>query len=149
MTSPVVSLLADQTLPLVEDIMSFKHVRHLPVVDEAGRLRGLVSHRDLLRAQISTLSFLTGDQRRASQEDVRVRELMTHNISIVKPNTPASIAGEMLAAHGFGCLPVVDEQDVVVGIITERDFLRYAMKALEATTDTAPHATDADLPAPA
>ena len=59
MSQPVVSLFAEQTLPLAEDIMRYKHLRHLPVVDETGHLVGLVSHRDLLRAQISSLSGLT------------------------------------------------------------------------------------------
>jgi CBS domain-containing protein len=131
MTSPVVSLFAEQTLPLAEEIMRFKHIRHLPVVDDSGRLLGLVSHRDLLRAQISSLIGLSDEQRRARQEDVRVHQLMTRDIWTVKPNTLASAAGQMLADHRFGCLPVVDEQDVVVGIITERDFLRFATKAIE------------------
>jgi len=131
MTSPVVSLFAEQTLPLADDIMRFKHIRHLPVIDEGGRLLGLVSHRDLLRAQISSLTGLTDDQRRARQEEVRVRELMTRDVWTVQPTTLASSAGKMLADHRFGCLPVIDEQQVVVGIITERDFLRFATKAIE------------------
>lgn len=131
MTSPVVSLFAEQTLPLAEAIMRFKHIRHLPVIDDAGRLVGLVSHRDLLRAQISSLTGLTDEQRRARQEEVRVRELMTRDIWTVKPATLASVAGKLLADHRFGCLPVVDEQGVIIGIITERDFLRFAIKAIE------------------
>jgi CBS domain-containing protein len=131
MTSPVVSLFAEQTLPLAEDIMRYKHLRHLPVVDDEGRLVGLVSHRDLLRAQISTLTGLTADQRRARQEDVRVRELMTRDIWTVTPETLASVAGKTLGDHRFGCLPVVDERNVVVGIITERDFLRFATRSIE------------------
>jgi CBS domain-containing protein len=131
MTSPVVSLLAEQTLPLAEDIMRFRHIRHLPVIDDDGRLLGLVSHRDLLRAQISSLAGLTDEQRRARQEDVRVRQLMTRDVWTVKPGTLASVAGKMLADHRFGCLPVVDEQGVVIGILTERDFLRFATKAIE------------------
>ena len=131
MTSPVVSLFAEQTLPLAEDIMRFKHIRHLPVIDDTGRLLGLVSHRDLLRAQISSLTGLTDEQRRTRQEDVRVRHLMTRDVWTVKPSTLASVAGKTLADHRFGCLPVVDEHDVVVGIVTERDFLRFATKAIE------------------
>jgi CBS domain-containing protein len=131
MTAPVVSLFAEQTLPLAEDIMTFKHIRHLPVVDEAGHLLGVVSHRDLLRGQISSLAGLTTEERRARQQDVRVRQLMTRDIWTVTPHTLASVAGKMLADHRFGCLPVVDERNLVVGIITERDFLRFATKAIE------------------
>jgi len=131
MTSPVVSLFAEQTLPLAEDIMRFKHIRHLPVIDDDGFLLGLVSHRDLLRASISSLTGLTQDQRRARQEDVRVRDLMTRDVWTVRPDTLATAAGKTLADHRFGCLPVVDEHERVVGIITERDFLKYATRMIE------------------
>ena len=131
MTSPVVSLFAEQTLPLAEDIMRFKHFRHLPVTDDDRRLLGLVTHRDLLRAQISSLTGLSPIQRRARQADIRVRELMTRDVWTVTPRTLASVAGQTLADHRFGCLPVLDDQGVVVGIVTERDFLRFAIKAIE------------------
>ena len=130
MSSPVVSLFAEQTLPLVEDIMRFKHIRHLPVVDDTGRLVGLVSHRDLLRAQISSLTGLTDRQRRARQAEVRVRELMTRDVWTVHPETLASVAGQTMAEHRYGCLPVIDEQQLLVGIVTERDFLKFATKAI-------------------
>ena len=130
MSSPVVSLFAEQTLPLAGDIMRFKHIRHLPVVDDDGRLVGLVTHRDILRAQISFLTGLTDEQRRARQEEVRVRELMTRDLWTVHPDTLASVAGQTISEHHYGCLPVVDDRYVLVGIVTERDFLKFATKAI-------------------
>ena len=131
MSSPVVSLFAEHTLPLAEDIMSFKHVRHLPVVDDTRRVVGLISHRDLLRAQISSLVGLTSDERRARQDGVRVHQIMTRDVWTVGPETLASVAGRTLLDHRFGCLPVVDGERGLVGIITERDYLRFAIKAIE------------------
>lgn len=131
MSSPVISLFAEQTLPLAEDIMNLKHLRHIPVLDDDRRLVGLVSHRDLLKAKISTLAGLTERQQRARQEDVRISALMTRDVWTVRPETLASVAGQTLLDHKFGCLPVVDENEVVVGIITERDFLKFAVKAVE------------------
>lgn len=130
MTAPVVSLFAEQTLPLAEDIMSFKHLRHLPVVDDNRHVVGLVSHRDILRAQISSLTGLTKPQTRARQEDVRIEDLMTRDVWTVTPETLASVAGRTLLDHRFGCLPVVEGR-FLVGILTERDFLRFAIKTIE------------------
>jgi CBS domain-containing protein len=132
MSTPVVSLFTEQSLPLVEDIMTFKHIRHLPVVDPVGRLVGLVSHRDLLRAQISTLTGLTNGQRRARQADVVVRDIMTIDVWTVTPHTTAAAAARTLADHRIGCLPVVDSDSTLAGIITERDFLMYALQSLDA-----------------
>jgi CBS domain-containing membrane protein len=131
MTTPVVTFFAEQTLPLAEDVMHFKHLRHLPVVDDIGRLVGLVSHRDLLRAQISSLLGLTDEQRRARQADVRIWQVMTRDIWTVRPDTDVRAVGRTLLDHEFGCLPVIDGADRIVGIITERDFVKYALDQLD------------------
>ncbi len=131
MSAPVVSLFAEQTLPLADDIMHFKHLRHLPVVDEMGKLVGLVSHRDILRAQISSLTGLTDGERRARQEHVKVDQIMTRDVWTAGPDALASNAGRLLLDHRFGCLPVVDTTGRLVGIVTERDYLHFAVKAIE------------------
>lgn len=130
MSPSVVSLFAEQTLPLAEDIMRYKHVRHLPVIDDDGRLVGLVSHRDLLRAHVSSLAHLSTELMRERVRDVKVREIMTQDVWTVAPETLASVAGRTLMDHPFGCLPVVDEGRRLIGIVTERDFLRFAMRLL-------------------
>lgn len=128
MSEPAVTFFPEQTLPLAEDVMRYKHLRHLPVIDDDRRLVGLLTHRDLLAAQISTLSGLTEAQRRARQEDVTVRQVMTRDIWTVAPGALASVAGRTLLDHVYGCLPVVDDEHRLVGIVTERDYLRFAIK---------------------
>ena len=131
MSTPVVTFFAEQTLPLAEDVMRIHRFRHLPVIDNDGRLRGLITHRDLLRGQISVLTGLSDSQRRARQEEIRIDQLMTRDVWTVNPETLASHAGQTLIDHKFGCLPVIDRDGVLRGIVTERDFLRFAIKALE------------------
>jgi CBS domain-containing membrane protein len=131
MSTPVISLFAEQTLPLADDVMRFKHLRHLPVIDEANHLVGIVSHRDILRAQISELVGLSERDRRARQEHVKVSQIMTRDVWTAGPDAYASSAGKLLLDHRFGCLPVVDAAGQLVGIITERDYLRFAIKAIE------------------
>jgi CBS-domain-containing membrane protein len=131
MSKPVISLFVEQTVPLADDIMRFKHLRHLPVIDESGKLVGLVSHRDILRAQISSLTGLTEAEMRARQDNVKVTQIMTRDVWTAGPDTFASNAGRLLLDHSFGCLPVVDAAGQLVGIVTERDYLRFAVKAIE------------------
>ena len=131
MSEKVVTFFAEQTLPLAEEVMRIHRFRHLPVIDNDGRLAGLITHRDLLRGQISVLTGLTKEQRQARQEEVRISELMTSDVWTVTPETLASHAGQTLLDHKFGCLPVVDANRMLCGIVTERDFLRFAVKALE------------------
>ena len=56
---------------------------------------------------------------------------MTTEVWTVGPDTLASVAGHTLLDHVFGCLPVVDAERRLVGIVTERDYLRFAIKAIE------------------
>lgn len=131
MSTDVVTFFAEQTLPLAEDVMRIHRFRHLPVIDNERRLVGLITHRDLLRGQISVLTGLTEQERRARQDEVRISRLMTRDIWTVNPDTLASHAGQTLLDHKFGCLPVVDANRVLCGIVTERDYLKFAIKALE------------------
>jgi CBS domain-containing membrane protein len=131
MSTQVVTFFAEQTLPLADDVMRIHRFRHLPVIDNDRRLVGLVTQRDLLRGQISVLTGLSESERRARQEDIQISSLMTPDVWTVNPETLASHAGQTLLDHKFSCLPVVDENRVLCGIVTERDFLRFAIKALE------------------
>jgi CBS domain-containing membrane protein len=135
MSSPVVSLFGEQTMPLAEDIMAFRHVRHLPVVDDRNCLLGVVTHRDILRAQVSSLVGLTVEQRRTRQAAVRAADIMTETVWTVKPDMTAASAARLLLEHRFGCLPVVTTTGELVGIVTERDFLKLASETLDAGVD--------------
>ncbi len=131
MSTHLLTLFAEQTLPIAEELMKLKRLRHIPVIDDAGRLVGLVSHRDLLRAQYSDLTGLDVDDRRRLESRVPVSSIMTVDVWTVHPDMLASKAGELLLDNRFGCLPVIDAEQRLIGVLTEADFLRFAIKALE------------------
>jgi len=131
MSTRVVSLFAEQSLPLAEDIMQFKHVRHLPVIDETNRLVGIVSDRDLLGAQISSLSKLMPTDRRELLDRTSVSQVMTVDVWTAGAEMTAANAGRLLLEHRFSCLPVVDDAGQLIGIVTERDLVRLAVAALD------------------
>jgi CBS domain-containing protein len=55
---------------------------------------------------------------------MRAKDLMTYPVITVRPETPAKEAARLLASHGFTALPVVDVDDVVVGIVSDADLIR-------------------------
>ncbi|MGZ4656042.1 MAG: CBS domain-containing protein, partial [Blastococcus sp.] len=55
---------------------------------------------------------------------MQVREVMTRDVITVAPDTPVKEVGELLAGWGFAAVPVVDEDDVLVGLVAEADILR-------------------------
>ena len=131
MTSEVITLFEEQTLPVADDIMKFRRVRHLPVVDENDVLVGLVTHRDVLRAQVSYVSFVKGGQRGSIDLDIKVADVMSKDVWTVSPDTPAFEAGQLLADHAFSCLPVIVPGRKLVGILTDRDFLKFSLEVLD------------------
>jgi CBS domain-containing protein len=137
MTRTVFTLSPTQSVPLAEAMMSIKHIRHVPIVDDAGHLQGLVTHRDLLAACISTLTPLSDDERSSLQLSVPVSRLMQRDVWTIASAAPARSAARLMRDHQIGCLPVVDD-GVLVGILTGTDLLDLAARSLEtvASPDT-------------
>ena len=123
MSEKIVPISADERLSTVEDIMTLGGVRHMPVV-KRGRLVGVVSERDLLRASLSALSGIGNDERRAFLHAVEISEVMSEPPITIDSDAKVEEAAHLMAEHRIGCLPVL-EKDELVGMVTETDLLRY------------------------
>lgn len=98
-------------------LMQELRVRHMPVVDERRRLRGLISHRDLISGHFTLQAAETGVERNAGT-------LMTLELDTVKPDDCLHCAARLMFERKRGSLPVVDGAGRLVGILTEADFVR-------------------------
>jgi CBS domain-containing protein len=123
MAEKIVTISADDRLSTVEDIMTLGGVRHMPVV-RAGRLVGVVSERDLLRASLSNLTAFGSEQRRAFLQAVEIKRVMSTPPVVIHPDATPEEAALVMAEKKIGCLPVV-EDDELIGLVTETDVLRY------------------------
>ncbi len=109
-------------LDLAASLMHWRHVRHVPVEDDAGRLIGIVSHRDLIE--------LMAAGKCGNSTGITVKDVMRTDIVTVTPETPTLDALELMRDKNIGCLPVV-QNERLVGIITAHDFLTVSTKLLE------------------
>jgi CBS domain-containing protein len=113
MTQEVMTLGPQQTFADTVALMANRFFRHVLVVDEDQRLCGVVSDRDILRALARTLNWKAKS----------ISEIMTRDAFTVAPDTPISTAiREMLTNH-ISCLPVIDSDGRVCGILTSTDLL--------------------------
>ncbi|MCI0393772.1 MAG: CBS domain-containing protein [Chloroflexi bacterium] len=116
----------DTPLREVINVMKRQGCRQLPVVDEAGRVVGIITDRDVRLAVNSPVVLHERWQDDRLLETVTAESCMTPNPITVTPETPAYRAAEMLSAYKFGALPVLDNGRLV-GIISVTDFLdRFA-----------------------
>lgn len=129
MTSPVVAVGHTDNLKVVEDLMEWKHVRHLPVVDDGNAVVGIITHRDLLRACVSSVAEISQPEQDALLRGIPVRAIMRSGILTASPDTDVREAAKTMLDHKIGCLPVV-EHGKLVGILTEADFLRVLLEIL-------------------
>jgi CBS domain-containing membrane protein len=129
MTRDVVTLEERQTLENLEHAMRALRFRHMPVVD-GRRLIGLVSQRDLLRTSASSLLPARREQAEFLSKQFAVGDVMTRDIQTVHPDTPLSEVTRMMRRNQLGCLPVVEAENTLVGIITEADFVKLCERLL-------------------
>jgi CBS domain-containing protein len=123
METKLVTISANERLSMVEDIMTLGRVRHMPVV-QGGRLVGVVSERDLLRASLSVLSEHRDAERRAFLHVVEISRVMSTPPIVIGPDATIEQAALLMADKKIGCLPVV-AGDELVGMVTETDVLRW------------------------
>lgn len=134
MAKDPVTIDPEVTVGAALDIMRTKHIRHLPVVDEAGALRGIVTDRDLRHAAFAPAlqEYLSVRARRLARqlgrtlESLRVRDVMTWAVVTAAPETPVLSAALIMFESRVGSLPII-ERGRLVGLLTEQDVLKALM----------------------
>ena len=103
-------------------------IRHLPVVDDDGTLRGILSNRDFRRL----LDFMDPEGRIPHVRDIAVSEIMTKVPQVITahPDTPVVNIAQVMVTRKVGGMPIVDAQHRVVGILTQKDVLRELVRQL-------------------
>lgn len=130
MTTEPCTLRETDTINDARQIMTEKHIRHIPITDSENHVLGLVTQRDVLAATEPVMSLSTRSDEVVAQPDIRLSEIMIRNVSVIHQSDSLRSAALHLQAHKYGCLPVVSD-DCLVGIVTDSDFIAIAINLLE------------------
>lgn len=114
MSTALVTVKATDSLTSARAEMEIGMIRHLPVVDDNQRLIGVLSDRDILHLRTQK----------------RVADLMTRDVFTVSPMAPASKAASIMLDNRISSVLVVDDNGVLVGVVTQTDYLDLARRSL-------------------
>ncbi len=128
MTSPVITISPDTPVLEAAKMMKDHGIERLPVVDD-GKLVGIVTKDRVLRASPSMATSLSLHEIHYLFAKLTVKEIMRTNVVTVTPDTTVENAVRLAQEKRVGCLPVV-EDDQVVGILTTNDFFYLVLNPL-------------------
>jgi CBS domain-containing protein len=127
MTPHVYTVRGDSTLGEVARIMVERDIRAVPVVDDAGALMGMVTHRELLRFLVPEFQHRSksGEFRRAGADPqvLPVRDAMSRSVLCLSDEQPLADVASLMNSKDVDRFPVVRE-GVVVGFLTRADLIR-------------------------
>ena len=124
MTTDVVSVTPETSLLKVGKLMKDHHVRRLPVLDEKGRVVGIISDRDVRDASPSKATTLDMYEMHYLLAELKAKNIMTTNPLTVKPSDSVEQAALLMLDNKVGGLPVVEESGKLVGIISDHDVFK-------------------------
>jgi CBS domain-containing protein len=131
MTHPVVTVLTSTTLAEAAQLLSTHGFTALPVVDDDGRLVGIVTEADLIKDRVPP------DPRRqywrtrhSPSASAAVERVMTTPVESLTPGADTADAVQIMLRQHIRCLPIVDGQQLV-GIVTRRDLMRSAFSVAD------------------
>ena len=104
---PAVTCTENEEIQAIAQKIVTKSVNHIVVIDETGKLKGIVTSWDVTRAMAEGKKALT--------------DIETHLVFTAKPDEPLEVASKRMAQHNISALPVVDIERKVLGIITSED----------------------------
>jgi len=146
MSTDVDSITEETKLSQVSALMHDNGRRFLPVVDARRKLVGIVTHRELERAEPSSITTLSVGEVNYLTSKITAGKIMVAEVISCTPTTLVEEAGRMMREKHIGSLPVVDADKQLLGIITDVDILDFLLditgSGLPDTTRLAIHLPD-------
>lgn len=121
MTKKILTVQKNDIIELVSEMMNWKKIRYVIVEDEKRKLVGLVTSRTLLKTYIKA-------QHKGEKLPKSVAEIMIKNPLTIDSTAKLSESMNLMTKHQIGCLPVIDANNHVLGIVTEENFLEISRR---------------------
>ncbi len=114
MTTKLITLGPENTLGEARDILIDKHIHHIPIV-EGRKLVGMITSWDLFKLGKSADEY----------KSIKVKEVMTTRVATLDPDQHLGAVAQLLTEHLFHAVPIVNDHNELLGIVTSTDIIRY------------------------
>lgn len=131
MTARPVTITGDVTVLDAINLMTEKGVRHLPVTNRDGRLIGIVSEKELLKAAPSPVTSLNVWEVKEMLHLLTINKIMSNKLITIEEDAPLEEAAVVMVVNKMDGLPVT-RKGVLVGVITETDIFKSFLELLGA-----------------
>jgi CBS domain-containing protein len=131
MTTDVIFLRPGDTMEKVADIFRMNNIHHIPIIDDNGKVVGIVSQSDYHKILHGFTLFKTEkseEYNKAILRSLLVKEVMTKQVAKLNPEDKLTVAAGFFRENLFHAIPVVDRQGSLVGILSTFDMLNYAFR---------------------
>jgi len=129
MTPNPTTVTPDTSVKDALELIRRKRFRHLPVVDASGKLVGITTEKDLVYASPKPEMSLSNFEIQYLLARMTVGQVMKQEVVTVSPDLPIEEAAQVMIQHRIGCLPVVENGELV-GIISDTDIFRVFVEGL-------------------
>lgn len=127
MTENVLCVDKGEELLQVDNLMKKHKVRHVPVLSN-GKLVGIISQNDILRLSFGGIFEGHGESDLGMFEVLRLEQVMVSDPSVVNVSSTVGEVAKLFVNSNFHAVPVVNDEEEVVGIVSTTDVIRYFIK---------------------
>ncbi len=130
MSQDVISLTLDATMFDAHELMKESNIRHIPITED-NAFYGVVTQKAILSKVMFLLDKYGVNALQRREKSIKISELVDKSVIFASKDMPLSEAAQFFLNHRHGCLPVVDAQNKLLGIVTSSDFVRLSLELLQ------------------
>lgn len=127
MAHKVITTTEDENLAVLRQLFISSKRQHIPVTDSSNRLIGIVSIKDYFKLLGPVEDAASDMTVGLFMQNRKVRQIMTSPVITITSDVSLKAAAALLVANNIGCLPVVDKQQHLLGIVSWKDIMRAAL----------------------
>ncbi len=131
MSHPVITITPQASLDDAASLMATEKISRLPVVDQRGKLVGIISEKQILSYAPSKATLLDAFEIQGVMNRIPVEKVMTRAVITISADTPIEEAARIMADHEISGIPVLADGSLV-GMIAETDLFKAFLEVLGA-----------------